>query len=163
MFGTIRKHQTWLWAVIITLTVISFVIYFSPYSKMNNASRRAGNYGSINGETVTRQQFDNAYREVDLHFFIVANPGHWLNEDRKRSDADMEREVYHWLLLTQKQEQLGIHVSDEAAAEMARQLVRPFERMGVTSPTVFIEKFLPQHGLQVSDFERYVRHFVGIQ
>src|SRR5262249_9766138 len=80
-----------------------------------------------------------------------------------RSDADMEREVYHWLLLTQKQEQLGIHVSDEAAAEMARQLVRPFERMGVTSPTVFIEKVLPQHGLQVSDFERYVRHFFWIQ
>ena len=41
MFGTIRKHQTWLWAVIITLTIISFVVFFSPYSKLNN-ERRGG-------------------------------------------------------------------------------------------------------------------------
>jgi len=162
MFGTIRKHQTWLWAVIITLTVISFVVYFSPYSKMNNGGGRSGgNYGSINGQKVTSQQYANAYREVDLHFFLTS--GHWLNEDRKRSETDVEREVYNWLLLTQKQEQLGIHVSDEAAADMARQMIRPFERMGISSPTMFIEKVLPQKGLDVSDFERYLRHFVGIQ
>jgi len=161
MFGTIRKHQTWLWAVIITLTVISFVIYFSPYSKVNSGRSSSGNFGSINGQKVTAQQYANASREVDLHSFLTS--GHWLNEDRKRSDMEVEREVYNWLLLTQKQEQLGIHVSDEAAAEMARQMVRPFERMGVTSPTVFIQKVLPQRGLQVSDFERYLRHFVGIQ
>ncbi|MGH7967338.1 MAG: SurA N-terminal domain-containing protein, partial [Limisphaerales bacterium] len=161
MFGTIRKHQTWLWGVIITLTVISFVVYFSPYSKMNNGGGRAGNFGTINGETVTQQQYANAYREVNLHFFLTS--GHWLNEDRKRSESDVQREVYNWLLLTQKQEQLGIHVSDEAAAEMARHMVRPFERMGITSPTVFIEKVLPQQQLDVSDFERYLRHFVGIQ
>jgi len=163
MFGTIRKHQTWLWAVIITLTVISFVIYFSPYSKMNSGSRTSGNYGSINGEKVTRQQFANAYREVDLHFFLVANPGHWLNEERKRSEQDIDREVYHWLLLTQKEEQLGVHASDDAAAEMGRQLMHPFERMGISSPAVFIQKVLEPHGLQVGDFERYIRHFLGIQ
>jgi hypothetical protein len=163
MFGTIRKHQTWLWAVIITLTVISFVIYFSPYSKMNSGSRPSGNYGSINGQKVTRLQFANAYREVELHFFLVANPGHWLNEDRKRSEQDIDREVYHWLLLTQKEEQLGIHASDDAAAEMGRQLMHQFERMGITSPSVFIQKVLQPQGLQVSDFERYTSHFLGIQ
>jgi peptidyl-prolyl cis-trans isomerase D len=164
MFGTIRRHQTWLWAVIITLTVISFVIYFSPYSKMNSGGGRpSGNYGSINGQKVTRQQFAEAYREVDLHFFLVANPGHWLNEDRKRSEQDIDREVYHWLLLTQKEDQLGIHASGDAAAEMGRQLMHPFERMGVTSPSIFIQKVLEPHGYQVSDFERYIRHFLGIQ
>ena len=161
MFGTIRKHQTWLWAVIITLTVISFVVYFSPYSKMNSGGGHSGDYGTINGEKVTQQQYSNAYREVNLHFFLTS--GHWLNEDRKRSESDVEREVYNWLLLTQKQDQLGIHVSDEAAAEMARHLIQPFQRMGITSPTVFIEKVLPQQQLDVSDFERYLRHFVGIQ
>jgi hypothetical protein len=162
MFGTIRKHQTWLWAVIITLTVISFVIYFSPYSKMNSGGGRSSdNLGSINGQKVTRQQYVNASREVNLHFFLTST--HWMDEDRKRSDIEIEREVYNWLLLTQKQEQLGVHVSDEAAAEMARQMIRPFERMGITSPKVFIEKVLPLHGMQVSDFERYLRHFVGIQ
>src|SRR5262245_38865030 len=123
MFGTIRKHQTWLWAVIITLTVISFVIYFSPYSKMNSGGGRArDSYGSINGQKVTRQQYANAYREVDLHSFLTS--GRWMNEERKRSDVEIEGEVYNWLLLTQKQDQLGVHVSDEAAAEMARQMIR---------------------------------------
>ena len=163
MFGTIRKHQTWLWGVIITLTVISFVVYFSPYSKMNSGSRSSGNYGSINGQKVSRQQYANAYKEVELHFFLVANPGHWLTDDRKRSEQDVEREVYHWLLLTQKEDQLGIHVSDDAAAEMGRQLMRPFERMGISSPSVFIQRVLEPHGMEVGDFERYVRHFMGIQ
>ena len=72
MFGTIRRHQTWLWAVIITLTIISFVIFFSPYSKMNNSGRRAGNYGAINGQRVTDLQYANAYREVDLHTFLMS-------------------------------------------------------------------------------------------
>ncbi len=162
MFGTIRKHQTWLWAVIITLTVISFVIYFSPSSKLNGGSdRSANNYGSINGQKISQQDYADAYREVDLHFFLTT--GHWLNEDRKRTELEIQREVYNWLLLIQKQNQLGIHISDEAAAEMGRQMTRPFERMGITSPAVFIEKVLPQHNLQVSDFERYLRHFVGIQ
>ncbi len=163
MFGTIRKHQTWLWAVIITLTVISFVVYFSPYSRMNSGSSRRANTGrgSINGEPVTDQQYADAYREVDLHNFL--NSGHWLDEDRKRSQLDLDRQIYQWLLLVQKQEQYGIHVSEQDAGTMARQIVRSFERMGITSPQMFIEKVLTPHRLQVSDLERYVRHYVGVQ
>jgi len=163
MFGTIRRHQTWLWAVIITLTVISFVIYFSPYSKMNSGSRPAGYYGSINGEKVTQQQYSDASRELDLHFFLVISPGHWLKDDKRRSEDDIKAEVYRWMLITQEEERLGIFVSDDAAAETARQMVRPFERMGVSSPSAFIERVLQPQGFQVSDFERYVRHFLGIQ
>src|SRR5579859_2116680 len=163
MFGTIRRHQNWLWAVIITVIIVSFVIYFSPYSKMNSGSRPMGNYGSINGQKVTQPQFADANREVELHFFLVVSPGHWLKEDKRRSDDDIRAEVYRWLLLSQKQEQLGIHVGDETTAEMARQMMRPFERMGISSPSVFIQRVLEPQGFQVSDFERYVRHFMGIQ
>src|SRR3974390_560916 len=120
MFGTIRKHQTWLWAVIITLTIISFVIFFSPYSRMNSGARRAGNYGSINGQRVTEQQYLNAYRDVDLAHFLTS--GRWMHDDRKDTRYDPEREVYQWLLLLQKQEQLGIHVGDDAAALAAQQM-----------------------------------------
>ncbi len=162
MFGTIRKHQTWLWAVIITLTVISFVVYFSPYSRMNSGvSRRSAGHGTINGQVVTDQQYVNAYREVDLHTFL--NSGHWLSEDRKRSEMEVERQIYQWLLLTQKQEQYAIHVSEQDSAAMARQIVRTFERMGITSPQMFIERVLQPHGLQVSDLARYVQHYVGVQ
>jgi hypothetical protein len=162
MFGTIRKHQTWLWAVIITLTVISFVVYFSPYSRMNSSGRRSGVYGSINGDKITDQQYRNASREVDLHSFFRSG-GHWLAEDKKRSEQDIEREVYQWLLLTWEQDRLGIHLDEQATADYARQMVRSFERAGVTSPQMFIERVLQPHGLKVDDFERYARHYMGIQ
>lgn len=163
MFGTIRKHQTWLWAVIITLTVISFVIYFSPASKMNaSAGRRTSGYGMINGDKITDQDYRDAAREVDLHSFFMSG-GHWMTEDKKRSEKDVEREIYQWLLLTWEQNRLGIHVDDRAAADYARQMMRAFERAGVASPQMFIERILQPHGLQVDDFQRYVRHFIGLQ
>jgi peptidyl-prolyl cis-trans isomerase D len=160
MFGTIRKHQTWLWAVIITLTIISFVTFLSPNSKMNSG-RGSSNYGSINGERVTADQYANAYREVDLHTLFMS--GHWLNEDKKQTRVDPERETYQWLLLSQLQRKLGIHVGDDAAASMGQQMIRSFERMGITSPSMFIQRVLQPHGLSVDDYERYIRHFLGIQ
>ena len=161
MFGTIRKHQTWLWAVIITLTVISFVVYFSPYSKMNSSARRPGAYGSINGDKISETDYRNAYRDVDLHTFFMS--GHWLGEDKKRTDEDTQREVYQWLLLNWEQDRLGIHVDEQTAAEYARGMLRSFERLGVTSSQMFIDRLLLPHGLRVEDFERYVRRFLGVQ
>src|SRR5579883_185460 len=160
MFGTIRKHQTWLWAVIITLTIISFVTFLSPNSKLN-ASRGGDNFGSINGERITRDQKANAYREVDLHTLFMSH--HWLSEAKPDNRMDPERETYQWLLLIQLQRNAGIHVGEDAAAAMGQQMVRSFEKMGITSPSMFIERVLQPHGLGVEDFERYVRHFLGIQ
>jgi len=160
MFGTIRKHQTWLWAVIITLTIISFVIFFSPYSKMNSDRRGPANYGSINGVKVTETQFYKAQREVLIHYFLMY--GSWPEEDKK-NNFDPLRETYQWMLLVQKQEQLGIHASTAQVAEVARERLRPFERMGITSPTIFVEKVLQARGLSVDDFEGFCRHFLGIQ
>jgi parvulin-like peptidyl-prolyl isomerase len=159
MFGTIRKHQTWLWAVIITLTIISFVSFLSPNSKINSG-RGPDNYGNINGEAVTRDQYINALHEVDLHTFFMNR--HWLTDDKKEG-VDPQRETYQWLLLVQLQRNLAIHVGEDAAATMGRQMVRSFEKAGITSPAMFIEKVLQPHGLSVDDFERYIRHFVGIQ
>jgi parvulin-like peptidyl-prolyl isomerase len=159
MFGTIRKHQTWLWAVIITLTIISFVTFLSPTSRLNGG-RNSANFGSINGEKVTSDQYTSAYKEVDLHNLFMR--GHWLNEDKKQN-RDPDRELYEWLLLIQLQQKAGIHVGEDVAASTGQQLLRSLERMGVNSPSVFIEKVLQPHGLGVDDFERFIRHFVGIQ
>jgi hypothetical protein len=159
MFGTIRKHQTWLWGVIITLTIISFVVFFSPYAKMNPGAR-AGNHGSINGKKISDQQFLDAWREVHLHHLVTS--GRWPDEDKK-SGFDPERETYNWMLIVQRQEDLGVRASDEATEQMARQLVKGFERMGVNSPQVFLQQILKPRGYQVEDFERFVRHFLGIQ
>ena len=118
MFGTIRKHQTWLWGVIITVIVISFVVYFSPYSRLNNTSRGPANLGSINGERVSEEQFVHARSEVYLRYFFMT--GNWPDEDARKVGGQIDRETYQWLLLIQKQEQLGIHVSPSVAAQAAR-------------------------------------------
>src|ERR1043165_7834387 len=103
MFGTIRKHQTWLWAVIITLTIISFVVFFSPYSRMNANQRGPGNYGSINGEKITADELQHAREEVYLECFFMSG-GNWLTSEAeaKKMGFDVEQRMYGRLLLIQK-------------------------------------------------------------
>jgi peptidyl-prolyl cis-trans isomerase D len=162
MFGTIRKHQTWLWGVIITVIVISFVIYFSPYSRLNsNVRHMPANLGSINGERVTEAQFVHARSEVYLRYFFMS--GSWPNDEATKQGGQIDRETYQWLLLIQKQEQMGIRFSPAAAAQAARAMVSHFERAGINSPEAFIEQVLHPRGLDVDDLERFVRHFLGVQ
>src|SRR5262249_11224337 len=166
MFGTIRKHQTWLWAIIITITVISFVIFFSPYQRMSNAGRRGpANFGTINGRAIGEEEFGNAQKELALWYFFQT--GKWLRwpEDKEAKDMgfDQQQRTYFRLLLTLKEEEMGIHVKDEMVAQFAWIVIRPFERMGVNSPKVLIEQVLKPQGFTPEDFERYVRHELGFQ
>jgi parvulin-like peptidyl-prolyl isomerase len=159
MFGTIRKHQTWLWAVIITLTIISFVYFFSPYQKMTNGPGSV-NYGSINGERVNREDFIKARGEVYLSYFF--SRGSWP-EENKTPGFEPVRETYFRLLLVQKQKEYGIHISDDVVAQVARDMLRPFQKTGTAAAEVFVQQILKPNGFQVSDYERFVRHQLGIQ
>src|ERR1044071_7096929 len=128
MFGTIRKHHTWLWAVIITVTIISFVIYFGPQSRLNSGrgGGGAGNFGSINGEKITPEEYANTEREVQLRYFFMS--GQFPNEQSKSSGFDPMRETYYRLLLIHKQSDGRTHLSSEAIAQTARNLLRPMQR-----------------------------------
>ena len=161
MFGTFRKHQTWLWAIIITVIVISFVIYFSPYQRMTGAQRGAANLGSINGERISEEEFIKARREVFLRTFFTT--GNWPDEEAKKQGGDLDRDTYQWLLLIQKQHQLGIQISTDVVAQAARAMISQFQRGGVTSPEMFIEQVLKRVGFGADDLERFVRHYVGVQ
>jgi SurA N-terminal domain len=162
MFGTFRKHQTWLWAVIITVIIFSFVIYFSPYSKMNDARRGPTNLGSINGERISEAQYFNAQNEVFLRMFF--STGHWPDEDARKQGGQVERDTYQWLLMIQEQERFGIRVSDDVAAQKAKGMLSMLQRAGVIpSPEVFIAQILPANNFKLDDFERFVRHDVGMQ
>ena len=138
MFGTIRKHQTWLWAVIITLTIISFVIYFGPQSKLNSSKGGGGtaNLGSINGERITPEEYSDTEREVSLRYFFMS--GAFPNEETRKSAFDPMRETYYRLLLIHKQKDLGIHLSSEAIAQTARNMLRPLQKANINSPAVFV-------------------------
>ena len=166
MFGTIRKHQTWLWAVIMTFTIISFVIFFSPYSRVNSSVTRSGSYGSIFGKKVTPQEYVNAMCEVFLHYFFMSN-GHWPDEDRTQSRFDPERETYQWLMLVRKQDEAGVHVGDDVAAQMARRMVLSLNRNREISMPMFqqiiAQRQVAGHRLDLDDLQRYIGHFLGMQ
>ncbi len=161
MFGTIRKHQTWLWAVIITVIIISFVIFFSPTSRMNN-DRGSAEYGSIHGQKVTQENYARTQREVYLRYFFMS--GNWPDgEDAKRNGFDPMRETYYRLLLIRKQDDMGIRVSPAVVSQVARDMLRQFERIQITSPKMFIDRILKPRGFEADDLERFVRHELGIQ
>jgi hypothetical protein len=160
MFGTIRRHQTWLWVVIITLTILSFVVFFSPYSKMNDGGRTF-RYGSIDGQEITREAFSKAGRESYLRYFFMT--GQWPDANAQKAGFDEQRETYQWLFLIKKQEDMGIHVSSDATASIARQMLAPFARANINSPEVFAKQILQPRGFTMADFERFVRHYIGLQ
>jgi peptidyl-prolyl cis-trans isomerase D len=161
MFGTIRKHQTWLWAVIITLTIISFVVFFSPYSKLDPGAGGPGNLGSINGVKLTPEEFAKAEREVYLRYFFMT--GQFPSEETRKSGFDPMRETYYRLLIIHKQKDLDVHVSSDLVAQTARRMLLPLQKSNINSPTVFLEQVLKPRGFSAEDFERFVRHELGIQ
>src|SRR5438128_10220974 len=139
MIGTIRKHQTWLWAVIITATIISFVWYFGPSSRLNNERRGAANFGSINGERITQEDYMNGLREVELQFFFFQSRGNWPTEEAKRMGWDQQQEIYKLLLLIQKQRQMGIHISSEIAAQTGRNLLNQLAEKQELTPQILLK------------------------
>lgn len=164
MFGTIRKHQKWLWGVIVTLTVLSFLVFFSPYSRVNSGGGGGtANYGSIAGERISGDDYYNAQKEVLLRYFF-SNGGRWPDDPARRNpNFDVNRETYIWLLLIRKQEQMGIHIATDQVALFARQMLAQFQKAGISSPDVFLKQVLEPRGIQLGDFERYVRHTLGVE
>ena len=111
MFGTIRRHQTWLWIIIAGITIFTFVIWGpTNYSRAGRGSGGggSGSFGEIGGKRITRDEYDGARREVELDAF--------LRTGRKIEDSAMiEFETYRQLFFMRKQEDLGIKVSTDAA------------------------------------------------
>ncbi len=140
MFGTIRKHQTWLWVIIIAVIIVSFVVFFSPYSRMND-SRGPANYGSINGQRIAEEEFISAWREVELRLFFM-NGGRW---PEKADQEELQAEAYKWLLLLQKQKQMGIQVGSEVAAQAGRAMLSQFLSGKLVTPQEARELYQREH------------------
>ena len=77
MFGTIRRHQNWLWVVIIAIIVISFVVFFSPDVNLGGGrgGQSQGQHGTINGQPITDKDFYPAYHEARVNHFSAPVSG----------------------------------------------------------------------------------------
>jgi peptidyl-prolyl cis-trans isomerase D len=162
MIGTIRKHSKWLWFVIITATIVSFLFFFSPTQRMGNGSGGgAEDFGNIYGKKVTRENYAEAKSEFYLFYWF--HNGEWPG-NLKFSDEDMQREIYVRLLLARKAASLGIHVGDEAEATAASAMLGSLGRNGqAVSIDAFAKQVLLPEGLTTADFENFVRNDLAIQ
>jgi hypothetical protein len=164
MFGTIRKHQSWLWIIIITVIIISFVIFFSPNAGLTGGRATRGEFGSIDGDPITREQFLEGYRESQLRFLL--GYGHMPRpEDANRMGFDLEREARTRLFLLKLIKDNQIKVSDEAAAQwLANALSDRRQRVfRMDSYEAFVKRLLQPNGFSERDLENYARHEVGVQ
>ena len=162
MIGTIRKHSKWLWVVIITLTVISFIYWGAAPSQRGGGGGIGGDFGSVYGKKITQQQYAEAYNEFKL--FYLFHYGTWPDKKAGMSQKEIEQATYERLLLIQKASDLGIHVGLDAAADAANKMLRSLGRDGETvSMADFEKQVLQSEGLTIADFESYARHDVAIQ
>ena len=168
MFASIRRHQKWLWGVIITLTIISFVILMDPsYSSRGGGSQGPGGkatVGQINDRDISADEFFQAYREAIIRFRLYT--GRWPEQDEtSRQMFDADREVQERLLLLEKLRELRVEVSEAAAADWIAAVFRDRDS-GKFSPEVyrrFVQTELPRAKLVEGDFLSFARHEAGIQ
>jgi hypothetical protein len=166
MFQSIRRHQKWLWLVITTLTIVSFVIFFSPQQRQRSESRSGSGdvIGTINGRPITREEYLDTYREAELRYLF--STGNWPRENEmSRQMGIMDRETRNRLLLIEKLKEFDIQVSE---ASIAQWIVEAFQdratgKFRQEDYDGFVKLRLAQQNLVVADFQRFVRHEVGIQ
>lgn len=153
MIGTIRKHSTWLWVIIIVVVIIAFVFWGA--GPPGESGRY--NFGSIAGQKVSREDMFRTQREIYLRFFF--NNGRW--PDHRVSEEDIDRETYYRLFLIRRMREMEIHVSPAVAAQTANDILR-----SVTGQPMTLEAFENQilrPNANADDFERFIRHEIGIQ
>ena len=164
MIGTIRKHSSWLWFVIIGATIVSFLWWGAGPVTRNSGGRVSGSgYGTIYGKEVTAEAFMAAQREFYLYYWL--HYGEWPERSANMSREEMEKETYVRLLLAQKAQSLGIYVSDDAVVAGANELLRSVGgRSGQPVPMeTFMERVLTPEGLTAADLQRYLRNDLAIQ
>jgi hypothetical protein len=164
MIGTIRRHQKWLWILIIAATIISFTTYLSPSRQYpgGTAPRSSGDadLGTVNGEPVSAEQFVAAQREGMLFFRL--RYGQWPATEEQKKAAD--RWAEQRLLLDAELNQYNINVTPAAAARYTKQILglRPDQAMPLDKFQDFVVNELGRKGgLTLDDFNRFVVHQAG--
>ncbi len=163
MFGTIRKHQNWLWAVIITVIIISFVVFFGP---------DVGGVGSAGGdewyeENIPGERYNGAQREAIIGLLLNQFtrrledlPGVDLDGDGTNDLSRVDFETRSRLRLLDQIAAQKIEVNDETVVRRIKAMQQFASRTGEYEPEAykgFIQN-LGRYRLGEDDFHRYVQH-----
>ncbi|MBG87794.1 MAG: hypothetical protein CMO80_12945 [Verrucomicrobiales bacterium] len=157
MIGTMRKHSTILWSVIISFTVVAFVIFFTP--EATNFGGPSASYGSYAGMEITRDERIQANRETELD--VWRRIGQWPDS---RFKDQMEQMSLRRTILLKRAEIEGITVSDDAVARYIRLMFsdRETEKFNLTMYNNFTGQVLKQRGITEKQFEDWIRHEIAI-
>lgn len=161
MIGTIRKHSKAMWWVIIAAIIITFV-WWGSQGPQNGNGGGVGNYGVMNGVTITPAIYSEAQREVKL-FYFFSSGGNWPGRGRQLQGFDVEQETFNRILITLKMKELGIHVDDDAVNKVAADRMRSLASGKPVTLKEFESAILAPEKLTTADFERYIRNELGIQ
>src|SRR5215472_13722360 len=92
MFGTIRKHQTWLWVFIIAIMIFGLIQWQNSLGKSGSGGRGGGDFGVIDGRPITETEMRHAQMEADLSYFL--NTGTWPETGAPRQGWNQTVENY---------------------------------------------------------------------
>jgi hypothetical protein len=159
MFGTIRRHQNWLWFFIIGAMIVG-LLWWTDQTTGRKGGRgiNGGNAPQLNGKTITPKTLGEAEREVRLLYFL--NFRKWPEQDHERAQQigfDLETEAYLRLFRASKAEEAGVRISDQAIVDLVHRL------LGEYPVDKFVKEVLEPNGLKVDDFERFVTRDAAIQ
>lgn len=161
MIGTIRRHQQWLWGVIILAIIISFVVYFSPNSRSLLDNQSSYDFGSINNRAITRDQYRAAYNENELLYFLRSG-NKWPTRE-EAEDPGFRNSVYNRIAFIEKLKELDVDPTVEATAKWITEIFRgpndqtfPMDRY-----QAFVKNELNPRHLTSEDFYRFARHQVA--
>ena len=166
MFATSRKHQQWLFLLICGVVIISFVVFFSPDVGVGSGPSGPDNFGVIDGEPVTRAEFNQARDEEAIEYFL--NWGEWPSSGSSRVPdfvrTNFTRNVLERMVALKKLKSLGIEVGDEAVVSRLRLMMRDPD--GAYDPAIyqgFLTNGLRRVGLGKDDLFRFVRHEAAME
>lgn len=162
MIGTVRKHQTWLWIIIIAAVVVSFVIYFTPGVSLRPGQVARTQFGEIHGRPITRKDYYAAYGEAQIRLFL--RTGRWADaSEARRLNVDLDRQARERLVLADRMKKLGIVVADaEVARWIEANFQNPSQPGSARAMYDSLVRELGRHGLTEADLVRFIRHEVGI-
>lgn len=154
MFGTIRKHQSWLWIVIVAAVILSFVVWFSPNQTSYRSLMFGGNgsqFGMIDGRPITQEMVSAANRQTALRR-VLFNRG-------QASGADDEQQILQQLFLAEKVREYKIGVGDAAVAHWIQQNFRNPKTGQLNYDAYLLE--LRKQGFTEADFHQFIRQDIA--
>ena len=164
MIGTLRRHSQWLWGIIITVVIVTFVVFFSPEIG-GGGGRPEADYGTLYGQPIKRDDLAQAYSDARLGYFL--STGQWPDRDERARmfGFNLDSEARQRLLINYHLKAQGIAVGDDAVAQEIKNIFTDTQT-GAFSLQRY-EGMLKQHfaqaGISEASFERFLKHELGRQ